>query len=89
MFFSSRRSNTSNRAWSHLTVQIAFPQVYSVSCMLIEVKTLVLVFMPSVIGSLSGVLDIILELLKSIVLTTAIIMRVVTFLPKVIIGGVT
>lgn len=57
--------------------------------MLIEVKSLVLVFMPSVIGSLSGVLDIILELLKSIVLTTAIIMRVVTFLPKVIIGGVT
>ena len=62
-----------------------FPQVYSVSGMLIEVKSLVSVF----IGSLSGVLDIIQELLKSIVLTTAIIVRVVTFLSKLIIGGIT
>ena len=57
--------------------------------MLTEVKSLVSVFMRSVTGSLSGVLDIIQELLKSIVLTTAIIMGVVTFLSKVIIGGIT
>lgn len=57
--------------------------------MLIEVKSLVSVFMPSVIGSLSGVLDIIQELHKSIVLTKAIIMRVVTFLSKLIISGIT
>lgn len=57
--------------------------------MLIEVKSLVSVFMPSVIGSLSGVLDIIQELHKSIVLATAIIMRVVTFLSKLIISGIT
>ena len=56
--------------------------------MLTEVKSLVSVFMRSVIGSLNGVLDTIQELLKSIVLTTVIIMGVVTFLSKVIIGGI-
>ena len=68
---------------------MAFPQVYSVSGILIEVQILVSVFMHSVIGSLNGVLDIIQELIKDTALTTAIIMGVVAFLSKADIGGIT
>ena len=57
--------------------------------MLIEVQSLVSVFMQSVIGSLNDVLYIIQELIKGIALTTAIIMRVVAFLSKGVIGGIT
>ena len=57
--------------------------------MLIEVQSLVSVFMRRVIGSLNGVLDIIQELIKGTALTTVIIMGVVAFLSKAVIGGIT
>ena len=68
---------------------MAFPQVYGNSGMLIEVQSLVSVFIRSVIGSVNGVLDIIQELIKSIALATAIGMGVVAFLSKGLIGGIT
>lgn len=68
---------------------MAFPQVYSVSGMLIEVLSLISVFSRGVICSLNGVLDIIQELVKGIALTTAICMGMVAFLPKGLIGRIT
>lgn len=68
---------------------MAFPQVYSVSGMLIEVESLVLVFSRRVVGSLNGVLNIIQQLVKVIALTTTIGVGVVAFLSKRLISGIT
>ena len=68
---------------------MAFPQVYSISGMLIEVQSLVLVLSRRVVSSLNGVLNIIQQHVEVIALTTVIGMGVVASLSKVLVSGIT
>ena len=68
---------------------MAFPQVHSVSGMLIEVQSLVLVFSRRIVVLLNGVLNIIQQLVEVTALQTTIGMGVVAFLSKGLIGGIT
>ena len=67
---------------------MAFQQVYSVSDMPTEVQSLVLVFSRILVGSLTGVLNIIQKLVQVIALTTTIGMGVLAIMSKVLIGGI-
>ena len=89
--FSSRQSKNiqSGLVLPDSSYLMAFSQVHSVSGMLIEVKSLVLVFSRRIVGLLNGVLNIIQLLVEVTALQTTIGMGVVAFLSRGLIGGIT
>ena len=89
--FSSRQSKNiqSGLVLPDSSYLMAFSQVHSVSGMLIEVQSLVLVFSRRIVGLLNGVLNIIQQLVEVTALQTTIGMGVVAFLSKGLIGGIT
>ena len=89
--FSSRQSKNiqSGLVLPDSSYLMAFSQVYSVSGMLIEVQSLVLVFSRRIVGLLNGVLNIIQQLVEVTALQTTIGMGVVAFLSRGLIGGIT
>ena len=89
--FSSRQSKNiqSGMVLPDSSYLMAFPQDHSVSGMLIEVQSLVLVFSRRIVVLLNGVLYIIQQLVEVTALQTTIGMAVVAFLSKGLIGGIT
>ena len=89
--FSSRQSKNiqSGLVLPDSSYLMAFPQEHSVSGMLIEVQSLVLVFSRRIVVLLNGVLNIIQQLVEVTALQTTIGMAVVEFLSKGLIGGIT